>query len=123
VAALNQDNSRNSPTNRAKKNQVVQLFGTGPGKVPNSPPDGTLSSGLVPTEGAIQVYLDGIPVEWKAIEYTGLAPGLVGVWQINVRIPEKFVPVIPNAVPVLLQYRDRFSLEQGMKVTTIAVEP
>jgi len=123
VAALNQDNSRNSPTNRAKKNQVVQLFGTGPGKVPNSPPDGTLSSGLVPTEGAIQVYLDGIPVTASAIEYSGLAPGLVGVWQINVRIPEKFVPVVPNAVPVLLQYRDRFSLEQGMKVTTIAVEP
>ncbi|MEN6601610.1 MAG: hypothetical protein ABFD86_04280, partial [Bryobacteraceae bacterium] len=123
VAALNQDNSRNSPTNRAKKDQVIQLFGTGPGKVPNSPPDGTLSSGLVPTEGTLQVSLDGIPVEPKAIEYTGLAPGLVGVWQINVRIPKLFVPVSPNAVIVLLQYRNTFSLEQGMKVTTIAVEP
>jgi uncharacterized protein (TIGR03437 family) len=123
IAALNQDNTRNSSSNPAQKNQVVQLFGTGPGLVPNSPADGTLVSGLVPTELKPQVWMEASYVPAENVEYSGLAPGLVGVWQINVRIPEKLAPLVPNQVPVFIEYRSRRSLEQGMKVTTIAVKP
>jgi uncharacterized protein (TIGR03437 family) len=37
------------------------------------------------------------------IEYVGLAPGLVGVYQINVRIPTTIGP--SAAVPVVIQVR------------------
>jgi uncharacterized protein (TIGR03437 family) len=123
IAALNQDNSRNSSSNPAQKNQVIQLFGTGPGLVPNSPTDGTLVSGLVPTETKPQVWVESSYVPPENVEFSGLAPGLVGVWQINVRIPDKLSPLVPGQVPVFIEYRSRRSLEQGMKVTTIAVKP
>ena len=123
IAALNQDNTRNSSSNPAQKNQVIQLFGTGPGYVPNSPADGTLVNGLVPTDGKPQVWMESGYVPPENIEYSGLAPSLVGVWQINVRIPDKLAPLVPNQVPVFVEYRSRRSLEQGMKVTTIAVKP
>jgi uncharacterized protein (TIGR03437 family) len=123
IAALNQDNSRNSSSNPAPKNTVIQLFGTGPGMVPNSPADGTLVSGLVPTDIKPQVWMEASYVAPENVEFSGLAPGLVGVWQINVRIPDKLAPLVPNQVPVFIEYRSRRSLEQGMKVTTIAVKP
>jgi uncharacterized protein (TIGR03437 family) len=123
IAALNQDNSRNSSSIPAQKNQVIQLFGTGPGLVPNSPADGTLVSGLVPTDIKPQVWMESSYVAPENVEYSGLAPGLVGVWQINVKIPDKLAPLVPNQVPVFIEYRSRRSLEQGMKVTTIAVKP
>lgn len=123
IAALNQDNSRNSSSNAAAKNSVVQLFGTGPGYVPNSPADGTLVSGLFPTESKPQVWIESSYVPPENVEFSGLAPGLVGVWQLNVKIPEKLAPILPNQVPVFIEYRSRRSLEQGMKVTTIAVKP
>jgi uncharacterized protein (TIGR03437 family) len=123
IAALNQDNSRNSSSNPAAKNTVIQLFGTGPGMVPNPPPDGTLVTGLVPTDIKPQVWMESGYVAPENVEYSGLAPGLVGVWQINVRIPDKLAPLVPNQVPVFIEYRSRRSLEQGMKVTTIAVKP
>jgi uncharacterized protein (TIGR03437 family) len=123
IAALNQDNSRNSSSNPAPKSTVIQLFGTGPGLVPNSPPDGTLVSGLVPTDINPQVWMESSYVPPENVTYSGLAPGLVGVWQINVKIPDNIAPLVPNQVPVFIEYRSRRSLEQGMKVTTIAVKP
>ena len=98
VAALNQDNSVNSPTNAAARNEVIQLFGTGQGFVSGAPADGELATGLVPTSEKPAVWLEGstddrggyVPPE--NIQYSGLAPSLVGVWQINVKIPDKTAP-------------------------------
>ena len=98
VAALNQDNSVNSPTNAAARNEVIQLFGTGQGFVSGAPADGELASGLVPTSEKPAVWLEGstddrggyVPPDY--IQYSGLAPSLVGVWQINVKIPDKTAP-------------------------------
>jgi uncharacterized protein (TIGR03437 family) len=98
VAALNQDNSVNSPTNAAARNEVIQLFGTGQGFVSGAPADGELATGLVPTSEKPAVWIEGstddrggyVPPDY--IQYSGLAPSLVGVWQINVKIPEKTAP-------------------------------
>jgi uncharacterized protein (TIGR03437 family) len=38
------------------------------------------------------------------VKYSGLAPGLVGVWQINVQIPMATAP--GSAVPVALLYKN-----------------
>jgi uncharacterized protein (TIGR03437 family) len=53
------------------------------------------------------------------VQYSGLAPGLIGVWQINVRIPERVAP--GNAVLLYVQYKDVPSMTPQRRAT-IAVK-
>ena len=110
-AALNQDGGINGSSNPAARGSVLVLFGTGQGQVSPPVPDGTaapsapLSSTVaVPTtdgtscinnQPAICAAIGG---SFGDIQFSGLAPSFVGLWQINVRIPQD-VPV-GNAVPV-----------------------
>jgi uncharacterized protein (TIGR03437 family) len=92
VAAINAvDGSVNSATNPVIRGQFVELYGTGQGPVPNPPPDGQASSGPVPTLATPQVLLGnpgtGAFIPSANITYSGLAPTLVDVWQINIQIP------------------------------------
>lgn len=97
VAALNQDNTVNSPTNAAARGEVIQLWGTGQGFVSGAPPDGEPATGLVPTSEKPLVWIEGstddrggyVPPDY--IQYSGLT-GWAGVWQINVKIPDKTAP-------------------------------
>ena len=106
VAALNQDNSVNSATNPLLRGQVIQLFATGQGAVANAPPDGQAATGLVPTALHPQILLGGAFVPDANIQYSGLAPDLVGVWQINFTVPSTVtagnsvpITVIMNSIP------------------------
>ena len=101
IAALNQDGSINSINNRARRGEVIQMFGTGPGFIPNAPPDGSLASGLTPTQGNPRVFVQSREV---TVAYSGLAPGLVGVWQVNVTIPMETAP--NDAALVVLTMND-----------------
>jgi uncharacterized protein (TIGR03437 family) len=107
AAAINEDGTINgtgpglTPVERGK---IITLFGTGPGRVENAPPDGTPPSGPVPTDGTPRVIIGAQFVDPADILYSGLAPGLVGVWQINVRIPLATAP--GNAVIVALLFKD-----------------
>ena len=92
VAAINAvDGSVNSATNPVVRGQYIELFGTGQGFVPGGPADGQASTGLVPTPETPQVLIGSgstaafIPA--ANITYSGLAPSLVDVWQINIQIP------------------------------------
>ena len=96
---LNQDYSVNSGTNAAARGSVIQIFATGVGSVPNGPPDGSPATTATPIPASLRVfmgfdYVDEIPLQsgesngGNFIKYSGLAPGLVGVWQINVQIPQ-----------------------------------
>ena len=89
VAARNQDNSLNTASNPAPRGTVIQLFGTGQGPVPGAPPDGEASTGPLETTVRPQVILGspGVAVPAENIKYSGLAPGFVGLWQINVELP------------------------------------
>lgn len=91
VAALNQDNTVNSATNPANRGDVIQLFGTGQGFVANAPPEGQASTGPLPTQTNPLVYIGPagsiISVPPANVLYSGIAPTLIGVWQINVQIP------------------------------------
>jgi uncharacterized protein (TIGR03437 family) len=49
------------------------------------------------------VILNGVAVPDDHVLFSGLAPGFVGVWQINVRIPE--TQASGNAVPVVVQFK------------------
>ncbi len=101
VAALNQDNSVNSASNPALAGSTVQLYGTGQGQVSPAVPDGTAAPGTtlsqtvavpvadvtscVNTQPSVCVV---IGTNFGAIQYSGLAPGYIGLWQINVTIPK-----------------------------------
>jgi uncharacterized protein (TIGR03437 family) len=121
VAALNQNGTINSAQNPAPTGTIIQLFATGPGFVPGAPVDGEPATGQVLTPSKPRVVINPgsgfVPDE--NITYSGLAPGLVGVWQINVRIPKSVPP--GNAVPIFFTYRDIPSINTGQLNTSIAV--
>jgi uncharacterized protein (TIGR03437 family) len=104
LAALNQDSTVNSPTNMISRGQVIQLFGTGQGFIPGAPPDGEQAGGAITTEVLPRVIVGTQFVADSDIQYSGLAPGAVGLWQINVRIPDTVAP--SSAVIVVVVMRD-----------------
>lgn len=97
LAATNEDGTINSPSNAAKRGQTITLYGTGLGTVPGAPADGDVPGQAVP--GSVpQIIIGAGFVPPENIQYSGLAPSLIGVWQINVKIPEATAP--GDAVPL-----------------------
>ena len=123
IAAENADNSLNSSSNPATHGTVIQLFGTGQGFVAGAPTDGTPSTGLVPTAATPLVLLNNEFVPSTNVQYSGLAPAEVGVWQINVLIPTTTAPGNAVSLQVFMS-----SIPSGNPVsptsvaTTIAVK-
>lgn len=77
---LNQDLSVNSPSNPAVIGSVIVVFATG-----------------LPTEaGAITASIRGREI--TELEYAGPAPGLVGVEQVNIRVPADLAPMTADVV-------------------------
>jgi uncharacterized protein (TIGR03437 family) len=104
AAALNQDNTVNSETNPAVQGSVIQLFGTGQGFIAGGPPDGSAANGPLPTPQVPLVIMGAGPVPAANVQYSGLAPSLVGVWQVNVLIPDSVIttPTFPTQVIAIL---------------------
>jgi uncharacterized protein (TIGR03437 family) len=98
AAALNQDgvtvNSAEAPEARGR---LITLFATGSGPLTASVADGeaTPVSPLIRTVNDPIVYIAGVQAQ---VEFSGLTPTAVGLWQINVRIPEQ--SFIRGRVPV-----------------------
>jgi uncharacterized protein (TIGR03437 family) len=103
AAALNEDNSVNSQTNPALQGSVIQLFGTGQGFIGGAPPDGTVANAQLQTARIPRVFMGTDFVPDENIKYAGLSPRLVGVWQINVVIPNTVItiPTVPTHVLVI----------------------
>ncbi len=124
LAALNQDNTVNSASNPVQRGQVIQLFGTGQGYIPGAPADGEPAGGAVSTDVLPRIIMGTDFVADSDIQYSGLAPSAVGLWQINVRVPEKVAP--GNSVLVVVVMRDIPSNNPQAPTqirTTIAVKP
>jgi uncharacterized protein (TIGR03437 family) len=99
VAAINvADGTVNSAKTPVVRGQYVTIFGTGQGFVANAPPDGQAATGPVPTAAHPEILLGGAFVPDADIQYSGLAPSLAGVWQINFQVPTTVAP--GNAVPL-----------------------
>jgi len=73
--------------NPARRGEVVLLFANGAGPVDNQPPTGepSPSEPFATVKNPIEVTIGGRPAN---VAFAGLAPGLVGVHQINVVVPE-----------------------------------
>jgi uncharacterized protein (TIGR03437 family) len=111
-AILNQD----SQFVAVRRGEVIQIFATGSGVDLSSPVvDGAAAGAnpLVQTNKAPRVF---IFQQEATVEFSGLSPQFVGLWQINVRVPEN--TAITGQVPVQLFYDGLLS-----NVVTINVQP
>jgi uncharacterized protein (TIGR03437 family) len=86
-AVLTQDNQLTDSTVRANRNEVIQIFATGAGPLTETPADGALAP-VSPWEQTILTPTVFIGNEQATVEFSGLAPGYVGVWQINALVPD-----------------------------------
>jgi uncharacterized protein (TIGR03437 family) len=103
VAAINQDFTINGPSHPAPWNSIVSFYGTGAGMIVGAPPDGTPASTATPTSSVPQVFIGSAFVPAGNVTYSGLAPGEVGVWQVNVKIPNTVPPTTAAApTPVII---------------------
>ncbi len=102
IAALNEDNSINSTTNPVGRGRVIQLYATGQGFLPDAPEDGVPapSDRLISTPSRPRVIINTTDAE---VQFSGLAPGFVGVWQLNVKVPESVPPGNSIVVAILHQ--------------------
>jgi uncharacterized protein (TIGR03437 family) len=112
----------NSASNPVRRQQHIALFATGMGHVPGAPNDGS------PVNGALSTPDEPLVItgtgQQLPVTYSGFAPGLVGLWQINVNIVDK-VPT-GNAVRIIMQHGPPANLgirggQAADLVTTIAV--
>jgi uncharacterized protein (TIGR03437 family) len=121
IAARNHiDGSVNSSSDPVARGQYIELYGTGQGVVHGGPPDGQLPTGTVSTPTNPQVFIGGIQVPAANVEFSGLAPCCVGLWQVNVLIPESTAP--GAQVSLLVIYENYNSFNDPANITTIAVK-
>jgi uncharacterized protein (TIGR03437 family) len=95
----NQDQTLNTTQNAALRGSSITIYGTGAGSVSPLPADGNPpdSRTLSKTPNTPTVSFGGVQ---QTASFSGLAPGFVGLWQINVTVPSN-APV-GNAVQVLV---------------------
>jgi uncharacterized protein (TIGR03437 family) len=100
-AVLNQDNTVNFGTNPARRGSVIQIFATGAGETTPALAAGEAApaSGnpLVLTKVQPTVTIGGKNAK---VQFSGMAPGFVGLWQINAEVPTDVTPGM--AVPLVI---------------------
>ncbi len=84
VAVHNADFSLVTPGRPLVAGEFAFVYASGLGQAANEPATGAASPESAPVGAAVRVILGGIPCE---VQFAGLAPGLVGVYQVNFRVP------------------------------------
>jgi len=125
LSAINEDgHTPNDGGHPAKAGSVISLYGTGQGLVDGLPPDGQPNPpGPHPTGPKPKVLINDNFVPDADVQYSGLAPGFVGLWQINVKVPAN---VPPGDVNVYVTYQGLISSQDQNGITrhtTIRVTP
>ncbi|MEZ5402263.1 MAG: hypothetical protein R2729_21495 [Bryobacteraceae bacterium] len=87
-AILNQDNSINGANAPAARGSVVTIYGTGPGTLDNPIASGAVagSSPLSRTRSTPKVMIGGVEA---TVQFSGMAPGFAGLWQVNATVPDR----------------------------------
>jgi uncharacterized protein (TIGR03437 family) len=119
LMAINDDGTPNLPSSQISRGHVISLFGTGLGIVSSAPPDGQPPSDAVPADTNPDVWIGSAFVDPANIMFSGLAPGMIGVWRIDVKVPDLTAPALQ--VPVFIRMKSIASEVAG-QVTTISVK-
>jgi uncharacterized protein (TIGR03437 family) len=101
---LNQDGALNSEDNRENPGRVVQLFATGQGLVDPALDTGALAPGMEPFPRATETVRVTIGGRSAPVHFSGLAPGFVGLLQVNAQI-DSAVPAGPAEVIIEISGR------------------
>lgn len=72
------------PSRRAKAGDLITFYGVGFGPVTPNFPAGTLVTQLNALSSQLSVQIGGVPA---TVQYAGLAPNAIGLYQINVYVP------------------------------------
>ena len=108
----------NQASQPISRGHAITLMGTGQGVIPNAPPDGTPATDGISTNNKPDVWIEPAFVDPADVTFSGLAPGIVGVWEIDFKVPNATVPA--NAVQVFVRLQSVASSAPPL-VTTIAV--
>lgn len=86
-------------TRPVRPEEHISIFCTGLGAVVNRPASGAVAPAdpLATTTTTPVVTIGGVPA---TVSFSGLAPGFVGLYQVNVQVPQS--TATGNAVPVIL---------------------
>jgi uncharacterized protein (TIGR03437 family) len=123
VMAKNPDGTDNSAIDRVGRSETISLFATGFGATDNAPPDGEPAAEQAAISGELRVLMGTDFVASEDVTYVGYAPGMIGVVQIDIKVPDRVAPE-PNIPVVLLLNSVPSNLVNGVRrVTTIAVKP
>ncbi len=102
----------------AVSGDFLEIYATGLGPVTNQPASGhaALANPLSETTTLPTVTVGGVPFP---VTYSGLAPGFVGLYQINVQVPPNLPPDARGSrVPVRLEIGG-----QVANIATVALDP
>ncbi|MFN7924067.1 MAG: hypothetical protein U0Q16_28450 [Bryobacteraceae bacterium] len=108
IAALHEDfHGSVNPLDPALSGEIVHVYGGGFGAVDSAPLAGEparanpLSRVIEPIECNIQTGNNPDQLPAAEVLYAGLAPGLIGVYQVDIRLPEIPRPGNPDRFPLL----------------------
>ncbi len=89
----------NAQTRPAQRGEFLTIYCTGLGEVNNRPGSGEAASAdpLSPTTATPTVTIGGVPA---SVSFSGLSPGFVALYQVNVEIPQNAPP--GDSIPVVL---------------------
>ena len=83
--AVNADRSQNSATSPAAKGSTISLYATGLGVASPAVPAGTVPPNTpLSTVTGVTAAIGGLPA---TVQFAGLAPGLPGLYQLNIQVP------------------------------------
>jgi uncharacterized protein (TIGR03437 family) len=108
----------------AAKGEYISIYATGLGAVQNPPTDGAIDTTLAAAVAQPKVQIgclssSGIPEFCTApVQFAGLAPGFVGLYQVNIQIPS--TAMSGNTVPLELTFAQ--GAGRPSNIVTIAVQ-
>lgn len=85
----------------AERGGFIQIYATGLGAVTNAPPDGAPAPSTPPLATTVATPVVTIGGVEAPVLFSGLAPGLVGLYQINAQVPAG--ATTGDAVPLVLR--------------------
>jgi len=106
------------PSRPVRRSEYISIYATGLGGVLNAPPPGA------PAPAGTACVLEAAPrvtigAADARVTYAGLAPGFVGLYQVDVQVPAS--APLGDAVPVSMVVTDRSGVPHASNTVTIAV--